>query len=485
MRNRPEAVVMCRFLGWIALGAVLFAGSVNSAAAVEVRVDCSQRLGVIRALHGVNNGPVNSGQMIDLSSYYRALEIPLARLHDSEWPNPDVVDIHAIFPDLRFDPKMAENYHFSRTDDYIKAIVDTGTAVVYRLGESIEWTSKKYNVAPPSDYEKWTQVCLGIIRHYNDGWADGYHHKIRYWEIWNEPENRPNMWTGTDEDYYRLYGTAAKAIKAEFPDLMVGGPSAGAQGELIDGRIEPYPFLKGFLEYCRDNATPLDFFSWHTYTNDPYLYVRKAKAMRRLLDEYGFAKAELHLNEWNYLPDNDWTPLSLSGQGLNRRDWFARIGGTEGAAFLACVLVYLQESPVDVANYYAGDTNWFGLFGRFGEPRKNFYAVKAFRMLLDTPIGVKVSGNRPGESAVCAGINRDETELTVLVSNFRCSEKEYRFGIDHFVKQGKVAWEILRVDSGYNLERVRSDAADGMGFELNEVIEAPCVVVLRVRSANN
>ncbi len=315
--------------------------------------------------------------------------------------------------------------------------------------------------------------------------ADGYHHKIRYWEIWNEPENRPNMWTGTDDDYYRLYDMAAKAIKVEFPHLMVGGPSVGAQGNLIDGRIEPYPFLKGFLEYCRDKATPLDFFSWHTYTNNPYLYVRKAKAMRNLLDEYGFTKAELHLNEWNYLPDNDWTPMSLAGQGLKRREWFARIGGAEGAAFLACVLVYLQDSPVDVANYYAGDINCFGLFDRFGAPGKNFYAAKAFKMLLDTPIRVKTTTGKPGERAVCAGVNRDETELTVLLSNFRCTDKEYRFGIDNFVKQGKVAWEIFRVDSSYDLERVRSGDIDGAGFELKEVIEAPCILVLRVRKTGN
>lgn len=483
MRNIRKVIAMCRFFRCIAFGVVLLAGSVNRAAEVEIRVDCSQRLGAIRALHGVNNGPVNYGQTIDLSAYYRELRIPLARLHDSEWPNPDVVDIHAIFPDLRLDPKVAQNYQFSRTDDYIKAIIDTGTQIVYRLGESIEMTSKKYNVTPPSDYAKWTEVCLGIIRHYNEGWAAGFHHGIKYWEIWNEPENRPNMWTGTDEDYYRLYGMAAKAIKAQFPDLMVGGPSAGAQGELIDGRIEPYPFLKGFLEYCRDNAAPLDFFSWHTYTNDPYLYVRKAKAMRNLLDEYGFKKAELHLNEWNYLPENDWTPLSLAGQGLKRQNWFARIGGAEGAAFLACVLLYLQDSPVDVANYYAGDTNWFGLFGRFGEPRKNFYAVKAFKMLLDTPIRVKVSGNRPGELAVCAGVNRDATELTVLVSNFRCTDKEYRFSIRHFLGESKVRWEMFRVDSDHNLSPTRSGLADAKSLDVNEIIDAPCIVVLRIRKS--
>ena len=59
---------------------------------------------------------------------------------------------------------------------------------------------------PPADAAKWAAICVGIIRHYNEGWANGFHHGIRYWEIWNEPENRPAMWTGTDEDYLALRG---------------------------------------------------------------------------------------------------------------------------------------------------------------------------------------------------------------------------------------------------------------------------------------
>ena len=36
--------------------------------------------------------------------------------------------------------------------------------------------------------------------------------RVLGWDLWNEPDNRPAMWTGTDEEYFRLYSTAAKAI---------------------------------------------------------------------------------------------------------------------------------------------------------------------------------------------------------------------------------------------------------------------------------
>lgn len=163
---------------------------------------------------------------------------------------------------------------------------------MFRLGESIEHTKKKYHVHPPADPEKWAAVCLGIIRHYNEGWGKGFHHEIRYWETWNEPENRPAMWTGSDEDYFRLYSVAAKAIKARFSQVLVGGPAVGNTGRMIGDTLDPSPFLGKFLTHCRQDSAPLDFFSWHMYTDNPQTLAQRAGAVRRLLDRHGFVKTE-------------------------------------------------------------------------------------------------------------------------------------------------------------------------------------------------
>ena len=470
----------CLILKLAAGAAVLLLGPANVNAAEQVRVDCSQRVGRVRALHGVNNGPVNCGETVDLSAYYRAAKFPLARLHDSGWPNPDIVDIHAIFPDLRADPASPASYRFSRTDDYIQAIVKTNVGIVYRLGESIEHTRKKYNVAPPADYDKWAAACVGIIRHYNEGWAKGFRHNIRYWEIWNEPENRPPMWTGTDADYYRLYATASRAIKARFPNLMVGGPSLGATGPLVDGRLKPTKFLTGFLSYCKEHKLPLDFFSWHTYTDNPYVYAQKAHAMRKVLDEYGFRKTENHLNEWNYLPDNDWRPIFVAGQGIMRQRWIEKMGGSHGAAFVTCALIYLQDSPLDVANYYSGDTNLFGLFNRFGVPKKTFHAMRAFQMLMETPLRLKASGSRFGQTAFCAGISQDGASVTILVSNFRSQDTELSVLVGRIPWQGSTRWEVLRLDAKEDLKSDRSGTLTGRQLKLKVECKAPCVLVIKL-----
>ncbi|HWI58089.1 MAG TPA: hypothetical protein VNZ22_12745, partial [Bacillota bacterium] len=220
-------------------------------------------------MHSSNGGPISYGGMVEASHWHREAGFPLLRLHDCQWPEPAVVDIHTLFRDFRNDPQDPSNYYFSRTDDYLGAIVKSGAKIFYRLGESIEHSQRKYDVHPPKDYDKWAQICLGIIRHYNEGWADGFHYNIEYWEIWNEPEIRPQMWSGTDADYYRLYATTAQAIKRQFPHLKVGGPAAAHAGNFKNGQFEPTPFVAGLLKHCQEQSVPLDFFSWHRYAADP------------------------------------------------------------------------------------------------------------------------------------------------------------------------------------------------------------------------
>ena len=223
--------------------------------------DFSVPTGAVRPLHGINKGPLAPGGIFDVIQQHKELGIPFTRLHDCGWPNPYVVDHHAVFPDPNADPALPESYDFRLTDEYIHAVRQTGAEPIYRLGESIEHTRVKRHVHPPADMEKWAAVCLGIIRHYNEGWAGGFHHHIRHWEIWNEPENRPAMWTGTDDDYLRLYRTTSLAIKRRFPALKVGGPALGASGHFVNGDFVPTEFAAKFLAMCRKDHVPLDFFN--------------------------------------------------------------------------------------------------------------------------------------------------------------------------------------------------------------------------------
>lgn len=87
-------------------------GIAIAAETAVVTADFAIRQGTIRALHGVNKGPLGPGGLLDVTAEHQALGIPVTRLHDCYWPNPYVVDIHVVFPNFRADPTQPESYHF-------------------------------------------------------------------------------------------------------------------------------------------------------------------------------------------------------------------------------------------------------------------------------------------------------------------------------------------------------------------------------------
>ncbi|TNJ66954.1 hypothetical protein FE784_07060 [Paenibacillus hemerocallicola] len=381
----------------------------------------------LKRLHGVNNGPVCYGSLLDVTPYYEKAGFPLIRLHDTNWPNPGEVDIHTIFRDFSRDADDPASYDFSRTDEYIRSVLATGAKIVYRLGESIEHTKVKYYVHPPADMEKWARICVNIIRHYNEGWADGFHYGIRYWEIWNEPDNpdRNCMWSGTPEQYYEMYRIAATAIKRHDPALKVGGQAA---------TMVNLPFTEGFVAYCRDNRLPLDFFTWHTYADEPGQIMRNALKARKLLDEAGFEDTESHLNEWNYMRADEGTEAELWGRLWKpggetfRRSLFERQKNEEGASFAAAVFAMLQDAPIDEANYYDGQPHelFSGLFDAYGIPQKTYRVFEQFQLMC--AYGKRV-GLAIGESAAGLygfGVSSDDgAEMAMWISNFCGESRQY------------------------------------------------------------
>lgn len=386
------------------------------------------------------------------------------RLHDCDWPHPSVVDIPAIFPNFHADPKDPASYQFDQTDDYLRSIVDLGADIVYRLGTSIEHTRRRYHTHPPTDLPRWADICVHIIDHYNGGWANGFEHNIRYWEIWNEPDIGAPMWSGTLADYIQLYATTARAIKQYDVNLLVGGPAAARLKE---------PFLSKFVEACQRLALPLDFCSWHAYTMDPFQVLENSRQVRELLDRHGFHKAESHLNEWNL--GFDWsTPES-------RRASFDALQGTEGASFTAAVLILLQECPVDVANYFNGGISWFGLFDTYGEPRKTFHAFKAFSLLQETPhrILCEVSGADRAIVA-CGGVSGDGNEMQLLLSNVSSSAQPWQLTIKNPPRPGEVEISVLAGDRDHDLSEVQSRRLEAPSLSFEQEMPAHSFQLIRL-----
>ncbi|MBQ4086215.1 MAG: hypothetical protein IJC54_06560, partial [Clostridia bacterium] len=340
-----------------------------------VQVDLSKNCGAVKPMHAVNNGPVYKfavDQRITNIDSYRAAGIPFARTHDasfcSTYGGEHTVDIRAIFPDFDADPYDPASYDFVLTDEYLKVIEFAGAKVFYRLGNKIEHWKKKYGTLPPKDFRKWAVICEHIIRHYTEGWADGFHMDIEYWEIWNEPDldadDSPHKrcWGGTKAQFFELYDVAARHLKACFPHLKIGGPA-------IAGHLD---WAEDFLSQLK---APLDFFSWHIYANVPEKVAARAEKVRALLDKYGFAQTESILNEWNYV------------RGWTGDDWLYSLRmekSLKGAAFIAATMSVCQSIPMDMLMYY--DARPCGMNGMFStdficDCLKGYYPFRMFNEL--------------------------------------------------------------------------------------------------------
>ena len=96
-----------------------------------ISVDFTNQLGDLKPLHGVNNGPISFGAMLDNRHRYRELGVPWVRLHDTNWPHPREVDVPQIFPDFNADPDDPASYCFGSTDDYLRSIHFSMCSVVF------------------------------------------------------------------------------------------------------------------------------------------------------------------------------------------------------------------------------------------------------------------------------------------------------------------------------------------------------------------
>ena len=364
-----------------------------SLAKTDVVVDLNTKLGDVKIMNAVNNGPSawRSDQTRTNFGDYQALEIPYARTHDSAhchaYGGCHSVDITGIFPDFSKDAEDPASYDFVETDDYLKTMRAAGTEPFYRLGQSIEHWIKKYGVNPPADFDKWAAICEHIVRHYNEGWADGFEWNITYWEIWNEPDLKPAAdgrpsptWTGTPEQFYDLFSKTVLRLKKAFPKLKIGGPALAYDEQWADA----------FLAEMRRRGVALDFFSWHIYAVLPEPVAEKAVRMRALLDKHGYNNTESILNEWNYVRNwsDDWIySLQVEMGEMNYK----------GAAFVSAVLTRCQRAPIDMLMFYdarvSGGMN--NLFDQMSlEPSRGYYPFKAWAKMrrLGTEAAVKIDG---------------------------------------------------------------------------------------------
>ena len=255
-----------------------------------LKVDCNKTIGELSTMFKecIGAGRANEGLRADwqqqLALVKEECDFKYIRMHGL------LSDDMAVYTE---DEKGNPIYNYQYIDALYDFLLSINIKPFVELGfmpsrlasgpETIFWW--KGNVTPPKDYKKWENLIRNLTTHFTERYgADEV--KTWYFEVWNEPNLTPGFWTGTQEEYFKLYDYTARAVKSVNAAYKIGGPAtAGAA------------WVPETIEFCTKNNIALDFISTHTYG-----------VKHGYLDEFGTSGTILNKEE-----------SSVSGDVINSR----------------------------------------------------------------------------------------------------------------------------------------------------------------------
>jgi xylan 1,4-beta-xylosidase len=134
-------------------------------------------------------------------------------------------------------------------------------------------------ISPPRDWDRWADLVTDLTAHLVERYGRQELRDEWSFEVWNEA-NLDVFWSGTEEEYLRLYDVTVRAVREVDPHLVVGGPGSAAAA-----------WVESLLEHTAGSGVPVDFVSTHTYGSPPL-------DLRPTLARAGRTDAAIWWTEW-------------------------------------------------------------------------------------------------------------------------------------------------------------------------------------------
>ncbi|MFC3502529.1 xylan 1,4-beta-xylosidase [Micromonospora krabiensis] len=330
----------------------------------------SEHLSLLLSADRVGGEPMGAGLAAALSRVHRELGVERVRAHGL------LGDDLGVYREVEGRPV----HDFTGIDAVLDVLAPTGLRPVLELSfvpralardPSREVTAAGVS-SPPRDWDRWGALVGDLVRHLRARVGDD---ELRRWavEVWNEPD-LDCFWTGSREDYLRMYDVTARAVRAACPGLPVGGPATAATRW-----IEP------FLDHVDVSGAPLDFLSTHVYGSPPL-------DLRPALARHDRAGTPLRWTEWgpsptHFAPVND-SVLSAAFVATGMREAAGRV------AALACWVAsdHFEELGRPPALLHGG----FGLLsvGNLAKPR--YWALWMLERLGPVELAARLDGDGAG-----------------------------------------------------------------------------------------
>jgi xylan 1,4-beta-xylosidase len=249
-------------------------------------------------------------------------------------------------------------------------------------------------VSPPHDWDRWADLVRALTAHLVERYGLDDVRERWSFEVWNEA-NLEVFWSGTPEDYLRLYDVTVAAVRSVDSQLVVGGPSSAA-AEWVDL----------LLDHVATSGSPVDFVSTHTYGSPP-LDVRPSLSR--------------HDRDGTAIWWTEWGPTPQHGH---------LVGDTVFAATFLLDGMLSSMGRIDALSHWVASDHFeelgrpprlehggFGLLtvGNLRKPR--WWAMELLERLGESRVVVTAHGDGAGSLVNCIATRDDASCTGVLVWN--------------------------------------------------------------------
>ena len=323
------------------------------------------------------------------------------------------------------------------------------------------------NVTPPKDYAKWSGLIHALIAHWRERYGND---EIRQWyyEVWNEPD-LSGFFSGTLDDYLKLYKSTAEAIRGECAQCRIGGPATAMS----------YEYERALVKFCVTNQVPIDFVSAHVYgvkqgyldetgnagtvlDPSPDSVVGRMKQSSEQVRHSALPKLELHFTEWS----SAYTPTDYMHDQYHQAS-FLLDKIKHGSPYVDSMSYWtftdiFEEGGPRFTPFHGG----FGLMNYQGIRKPSFYAYEYLSRLGSTDVASNDPQSwitRTGDETVQALFwdyipdvpPQGQNDQTYYKQNLPAHEKgKVHLALSHLA-DGRYARQVYRI--GYRINDAYSD----------------------------